>query len=240
MKTHFHIENESFDQYFKLTLDGKEYYFSDELTVEHDHSDSLTFHLEIVHPQDYFKRNMKNPLLRLAINLLKWILFAVIYFVDNQNGIGLHKGYHGFDPFAAGNTFSVISPDGKTVSIRYTKPVYHQASMTYKPPVIECMGESVMANTPKNAFSPTALLQEWNAYHVPAFTLVSAVLAALGVLMVYACVKVFGALSAQGIWAALGVSACALAIMAIIAWYIRTIIKACKLRKQVIKNNTAE
>ncbi len=240
MKTHFHIENEDFDEYFKLTMDGKKYYFSDDLTVEHDHSDSLTFDLEIVHPQDYFKKKMKNPLLRLAINLFKWILLAVIYFVDNQNGIGLHKSYHGFDPFAAGNTFSVISPDGKMVSIRYTKPVYHHTSMIYTPPVIECTGESPDAGTQKTAFSPTALMQEWNAYHVPAFTLISVVLAALGALITYAYVKVFGELSTQGIWAALGVSACALVILAMIVWYIRTIVKACKLKKQVIKNNTAE
>ena len=67
MKTHFHIENEYFDQYFKLTLDGKEYYFSDHLTVEHDHSDSLTFDLEIVHAQDYFKRNMLTQKSKLSI-----------------------------------------------------------------------------------------------------------------------------------------------------------------------------
>ena len=117
MKTHFCIENEDFSHYFKLTVDGKEYYFSDKLTVEHAHTNGLSFRLEFVHAQDYFQQQVRNPLLRFVINLLKWILFAVVYFVDNHNGIGLHKGYHGFEPFRVENTFSLESPDGKTVSV---------------------------------------------------------------------------------------------------------------------------
>lgn len=240
MKTHFHVENEEFSHYFKLTVDGKEYYFSDHLTVEYDNRDSLTFGLEFFHAQAYFKQKAKNPLLRLVINLFKWVIFAIFYFVDNQNGIGLHKGYHGFEPFRWEGTFSLDSPDGKTVSIRYIKPVYNKSSMTYTPPAIDCTGGSVVADTQKNIFSPDALKQEWNTYHIPAFSLVTAILLALLALVVYACVKVFGHFETQEPWAVAGISVCVLTVIALLAWFIRMMAKADSLKNQIIQNNKAE
>ena len=243
MRTHFHIANEDFAHHFKLTLDGKEYYFSQDLTVEYDDRSDLKFDLEMVHAQAYFHMKMKNPLLRGIINLFKWILFAVIYFVDNQNGIGLHKGYFGFEPFAATCTCTVPSPHGKTVTILYTKARYNKTTMRYAPSVMEVQGEGLRTEAMHTAFSAAALMQEWNTYHVPAFTFMMAVMAALCTLMGYACIKVFAHLSSpeeSQILAVAGTVLCTLAVWAMLLWLVRTLIKAHRLKKQVIKNNTAE
>ena len=243
MKTHCHIANEDLSEYFKLALDGKEYYFSQDLTVEYDDRSDLRFDLEIVHAQAYFRMKMKNPLLRGIINLFKWILFAVIYFVDNHNGIGLHKGYFGFDPSAAKCTCTIPSPHEKTVTILYTKGQYNKTTMRYAPSVMEVQGEGLRTEAMHTAFSTTALVQEWNTYHVPAFTLIMAVMAALCTLMGYACIKVFAHLSSSEesqMLSALGTVLCTLAVLAMLLWFVRTLIKAHRLKKQVIKNNTAE
>ena len=46
MKTYFHIENKEFTDYLKVTVQEKEYYFCDNLTIEYDDSDTLNVNIK--------------------------------------------------------------------------------------------------------------------------------------------------------------------------------------------------
>ena len=99
MKTYLRIENKGFTDYFKITVQEKEYYFCDELTVEYDACDTLKLDIELIKAEEYFKIKAKNKFFRIILNIAKWIIAPLLFFIDNEEGIGLDKGYHSFNPF---------------------------------------------------------------------------------------------------------------------------------------------
>ena len=121
MKTHFRIENKEFTEYLKITTQDREYYFCDDLTIEYDDCDTLNVDIELIKAEEYLKIKAKNSFLRLLLNIVRWILAPLLYFIDNEDGIGLDKGYHSFNPFTIKQTISINSPDEKTINITYTE-----------------------------------------------------------------------------------------------------------------------
>ena len=240
MKTHFHIENKEFTDYLKVTVQEKEYYFCDDLTIEYDDCDTLNVDIELIKAEEYLKIKQKNEFLKMLLNIAKWILAPLLYFIDNEDGIGLDKGYHSFNPFTIKQSISINSPDEKTINITYTESTYNKTTKKFTPPILKHQ-ENITINAEQIAFSPLALKKEWNTYHVPAYTVIMVVIALLNLLNFSIFAKVIREIPlypmSENIGGIIGMSFCSLVMIALLIAYIVVIVKSHKLYKEVLKVN---
>ena len=240
MKTHFRIENKEFTEYLKITTQDREYYFCDDLTIEYDDCDTLNVDIELIKAEEYLKIKAKNSFLRLLLNIVRWILAPLLYFIDNEDGIGLDKGYHSFNPFTIKQTISINSPDEKTINITYTESTYNKTTKKFTPPTLKYQ-ESTIINAEQIAFSPLALKRECNTYHIPAFIVIMVVILLLNWLNFSIFTKVIREIPlypmSENIGGIIGMSFCSLVMVALLVAYIVVIVKSHKLYKKVLKVN---
>lgn len=243
MKTHFHIENKEFVDYLKLTTNGKTHYFGDDLTIEYDDCDTLNVDIELIKAEEYLKIKSKNRFIRLLLNILKWILSPLLFFIDHEDGSGLDKGYHSFNPFTIKQSISIYSPDEKIINITYIESVYNKTIKQFSPPTLKYQ-ENTTINTEQIAFSSLALKREWNTYHIPAFTVIMVVIALLHWVTFSIFAKVIKEIPVcstfENIGGIIGMSFCSLVMIALFVAYIVVIIKSHRLYKEVLKINTIE
>lgn len=240
MKTHFRIENKEFTEYLKITIQDREYYFCDDLTIEYDDCDTLNVDIELIKAEEYLKIKAKNSFLRLLLNIVRWILAPLLYFIDNEDEIGLDKGYHSFNPFTIKQSISINSPDEKTINITYTESTYNKTTKKFTPPTLKYQ-ESTIINAEQIAFSPLALKREWNTYHIPAFIVIMVVILLLNWLNFSIFTKVIREIPlypmSENIGGIIGMSFCSLVMVALLVAYIVVIVKSHKLYKEVLKVN---
>ncbi len=240
MKTHFRIENKEFTEYLKITTQDREYYFCDDLTIEYDDCDTLKVDIELIKAEEYLKIKAKNSFLRLLLNIVRWILAPLLYFIDNEDGIGLNKGYHSFNPFTIKQSISINSPDEKTINITYTESTYNKTTKKFTPPTLKYQ-ESTIINAEQIAFSPLALKREWNTYHIPAFTVIMIMIVLLNLLIFSIFAKVIREISlysmSENVGGIIGMSFCSLVMVALLVAYIVVIVKSRRLYKEVSKVN---
>ncbi|MBR7132035.1 MAG: hypothetical protein IKD04_00725 [Clostridia bacterium] len=238
MKTHFHIENKDFTDYLKITVQDKEYYFCDDLTIEYDDCDTLNVDVELIKAEEYLKIKAKNSFLRLLLNIVKWIFAPLLYFIDNEDGIGLDKGYHSFNPFTITQSLSINSPNEKTVNITYIESAYNKITKKFTPPALKHQ-ENTIINTEQVSFSSLALKREWNTYHIPAFSVIMVVIVLLNWLNFSIFAKVIREVPlypmSENIGGIIGMSFCSLVMIALLIAYIIVIVKSHKLYKEVLK-----
>ncbi len=241
MKTHFHIENKEFVDYLKLTTNGKTHYFCDDLTIEFDDCENLDVDIEYVRAEDYFKIKSKNLFLKLLLTIVKWIFSPLIYFIDNDDGIRLDKGYKSFNPFTLKKSFSIVSPNEKTINIHYIESKYDRITKKYSPPSIELKVDGVIDKIEETTFSSAIFKQEWNTYHTPAFTVIMILILLLNILNFSIFAKVIREIpvcsTSENIGGIIGMSFCSLVMIALFVAYIVVIVKAYRLQKEVISKN---
>lgn len=242
MKTYFHIENKEFTDYMKLTVNDKIYYFCDDLTVEFDDCEKLDVDIEFIRAEDYYKIKSKNLFLKLILNIVKWILSTLMFFIDSDDGIRIDKGFKTFNPFKFKKSFSVNSPDKKTLNISYIESKYDKSTKQYSVPSMEIKADGVTYKTEEIKFSDTTLKQEWNTYHMPAFTIILILVLLLNLLNFALFARVIREIPlypmSENIGAIIGISFCSLFMIALLVAYIVVIIKSYRLQKEVINKNT--
>lgn len=236
--TRFHIENKDFTEHLKITVKDKEYYFCDNLTIEYNDCDTLSFDVELVRTEEYQK--VKNPFLRFLVNILKWVISILVYFCDNEGGIRLDKGYKSFNPFTLKKSFSINAPDKRRINITYIEPAFDKMTKKYTPPRLE-ISENVVTKTEAIEFSPLLLKREWNIYHIPAFVMIMIIVSLLLCLHIVLFVNAIRDIAlysmSENVWSFIGMSFCSLAMIALVVAYIIIIVKAYKLYKSVEKEN---
>ncbi len=241
MKTNFHIENKEFVDYLKLTTNGKTYYFCDDLTVEFDDCENLDVDIEYLRAENYFKIKSQNLFHKLFLTIVKWIFSPLMYFIDNDDGIGLDKGYKSFTPFMHKKSFSIVSPAEKTVNIHYIESKYNRITKKYSPPLMELKGDYVIDKIEETRFLSATLKQEWNKYHIPAFTVIMVVILLLNWLNFSIFAKVIREIPlypmSENIGGIVGMSFCSIVMIALFIAYIVVIAKAYRLQKEVISKN---
>jgi len=241
MKTHFHIENKEFVDYLKLTTNGKTQQFCDDLTIEFDDCENLDLDIEYVRAEDYFKIKSKNLFLKLLLTIAKWIFSPLIYFIDNDDGIRLDKGYKSFNPFTYKKSFSIASPNEKTVNIHYIESKYDRITKKYSTPSMELKVGGVIDKNEETTFSSEILKQEWRTYHTPAFTVIMILILLLNLLNFSISAKVIREIPvcsiSENIGSIVGISFCSLVMIALFVAYIVVFVKACRLLKEVISKN---
>ncbi len=240
MKTTFRIENKEFGAYLKVTANGKTHYFCNDLTVEYDDCEKLDVSIAYIRTEEYLKI-MSKKLFLLLMKFLTWILSPLLYFADNDDGIGLDKGYHSFDPFVYKSSFSITAPDEKIIGIHYHEAKYDKITKTYTKPSMELTGDGVIHQIEEAAFSSAVLNKEWKAYHVPAFTVILIVLLLVNALCFTVSAKVISEMPlypmSEIVGEVIGMSLACLVTVALFVAYVVVIVKSRKLYKQVLKAN---
>ena len=241
METYFSIENNEFVDYLKLTVNNKTYYFCDNLTVDFADCESLDIDIEFVRAEEYFSSKSKNILLKLLLSIVKWIFSPLIFFIDNDDGIRLDKGYKSFNPYTCKKSFSIMSPNEKKFKINYTCSKYNRFTKKYTPLDISIQGEGVICKTEEITFSKSILKSEWNNYHISAYTVIMVIILLMNGLTLFIAAKVIREISMSPISENIGdivaISFCSLIMIALFITYIVIILKACRLLKEVISKN---
>ncbi len=241
MKTYFHIKNTEFTEYLKITAQEKEYCFCDDLTIEYDDCDILNVDVELINAEEYYKFKYKNLFFKLLLNIVKFILAPLIYYIDNNDGIGLDKGYYSFNPFSIKQSISIYVPDEKVININYIDSNYDKTTKIYSPPSIEFQYDDVVKQKEEIVFSETLLKQEWNTYHIPAFTIIMIVILLLNWLNFSMVAQVVREMSIypmpENVSGVIGMSFCSIVMIALLVAYIVVIVKAYRLQKEVINKN---
>ena len=230
MKTYFHIENKEFTDYLKVTVQERKYYFCDDLMIEYDDCDALNVDIELIKPDEYLKFKAKNPFLRLLLNIVKWIFSPLIYFIDNDGVISLDNGFHSFNPFTYKKSFSITSPNEKTININFTQAKYDNIIKKYTNPLLELRGDGVIEKNEETTFSSAILKREWNTYHIPAFTVLMIIVLLLNVIGFLIFAKVIREIPlcsmSENISGIVGMSFCSLVMLALFVAYVVVIVKA--------------
>ena len=238
--TRFQVDCKDFAEHIKITANNKVYYFNDDLTIEYDDCDVLDVDVELVSTEEYLKNTVKNPLLRFLLNILEWIISPLLFFADNDGGIRFSNCYKSINPFSINETFSIESPDKKTVNFTYAPPQFDKMTKIYTPPALKPQQE-IALKTEKTTFSPHTLKREWNIYHIPAFTVIIVVILLLNWLNFLIFTKVIREIPlypmSENIGGIIGMSFCSLVMIALLVAYIVVFVKSSKLYKQVVKEN---
>ena len=241
MKVYFRVENTEFVDYLKLTANGKSYYFCDELTVEVDDYEILDVEIELVRAEDYMKLKSQNPFIRLLQNIAGWIISPFVFFADNDGGIHLDNGYKTFSPFTYKKSFSITPQNGEVVYVNYTKAEYDEVTKKYTKPSLQIKGDGVIDKNEESSFASTILKQEWNIYHIPAFSVLMLIVLLLNVLSFSLFAKVIREIPiysmCENIGGIIGVSLSSLFMVALLVAYIVIIVKAYRVQKEVIDAN---
>ena len=241
MKTYFYIENKDFSDYLKLTTNNKTYYFCDDLTVELDGCDNLNIDIEYIKAEDYFKIKSQNVFLKLLLIIVKWIFSPLMFFIDNDDGIRLDKGYKSFNPFTYKKSFSINSANEKTININFIKAKYDKLTKKYTKPLMVIKGDDVIDISEETSFSSISFKQEWNAYHIPAYTVIMIFILLINLLIFLIFTKVIREMPqcpmSENIGAIVGISFCSIIMIALLVAYIVIIVKAHRLQKEVISKN---
>lgn len=239
MKTHFHIGNKRFVDYLKVTTNGKTYYFCDDLTVEYDDCENLEVDIELIKATNYFNIKSKNPILKWFVRILRFILSPLIFFIDNEDGIGFHKGYYSFNPFTHKQTVLINSPNERIINIGYTDARYNKTTKKFSSPVIKIKEEDVIVKSEETRFSEKILKQEWNVYHVPAYIVLIILVLLINAVNFLVCGKaIFKDFEILSFLEISGIVFCSTVIIGLFVLIIVGIVRSRRYYKEVIEINT--
>ena len=160
------------------------------------------------------------------------------FFIDNEDGIGFHKGYYSFNPFTHKQTVLINSPNERIINIGYTDARYNKTTKKFSSPVIK-IKEDVIVKSEETRFSEKILKQEWNVYHIPAYIVLIILVLLINAVNFLVCGKAifkdFEILSFLGI---LGIVFCSTVIIGLFVLIIVGIVRSRRYYKEVIEINT--
>ena len=182
-----------------------------------------------------YKRNdiqqIKNPIARFFAYLFSLLLSPIIFFADNDNGIGIHKFFCSAKPFDLKKTFK-ISPT-ENVVLKFISPKYYKTTRCFSNPNIELIGEKTTDEKLYFEYNQSSFKKEFRLYHYPAYLLLFAIIIALSVLIVATLVKQFSPFHLMGM---LGMTLCCFIMLALLVVFICLFVSTHRLFRQIGRN----
>lgn len=238
MRTYFHIGNKRFVDYLKVTVNGKTYYFSDDLTVEYDACESLEVDFELIKANDYFNAKTKNPIMKWLVQILRFVFSPLLFFIDNEDGIGFHKGYYSFSPFIHKQTVLINSPNERTINVGFTDTRFNKTTKKFSMPIIKIKEEDVTVKSEETSFSEKILKQEWNIYHIPAYIVLIIFVLLINAVDFLVCGKaIFKDFVSLDFGLVLGMIFCSTVTIGLFVLIIVCIVKSRRYYKEVVEIN---
>ena len=226
-----------------LTLDNMEKEFEDTLAVSVNgktkdlttqdkqvsfdvtNTDKIEVHVE-------YKRNdiqqIKNPIGRFFAYLFFFLLSPIIFFADNDNGIGIHKFFYDAKPFDVKKTFKIVPTEN--IVLKFISPKYDKTTRRFSNPDIEVVGEEMTNVEFYSEYNQASFKKEFRLYHYPAYAVLFAIILALTVLMVVALINQFSPFDLFGI---IGISFCCVVMLALLIVFICLFVSTHRLFLQI-------
>ncbi len=231
MKLTFKLYNKEFEDALVVSVNGE----TKDLTAQ-DKQVSFDVHdTDKAIVQVEYKRNdiqqIKNPIGRFFAYLFFFLLSPIIFFADNDNGIGIHKFFYDAKPFDLKKTFKIAPTDN--VVLKFISPKYDKTTRRFSAPDIEIIGMETTDVTICSEYNQASFKKEFRLYHYPAYTVLFAVTLALTVLMSVCLVNQFSPFDLFGV---IGMSFCCVVMLALLIVFICLFVSTHRLFRQIDYN----
>lgn len=229
MKMTFQLADKEFDDALEICVNGE----SKALTAQTGRIDFELSDTEELTVQARYVRTdlpkIKNPIGKFFVWLLVLLISPLAFFADNENGIGIHKFFFDAKPFTITKTFR-IRPAKLSLSVRYIPPKYNRQAKQFTAPDIVVEGAEVMSESTCVTYDRATLKAVFRAYHYPAYTVLFALLLALGAMMGLTLRDQFEPFHLTGV---IGMSFCCAVISALLITFVYLFIATHKLFRQI-------
>ena len=228
MKVSFALGNEEFEDTLAVSVNGK----TKDLTTQDKqvsfdvtNTDKIEVHVE-------YKRNdiqqIKNPIGRFFAYLFFFLLSPIIFFADNDNGIGIHKFFYDAKPFDLKKTFKIMPTDN--VVLKFISPKYDKTTKQFSAPDIDIIGAETIDEALHYEYNNVSFKKDFRLYHYPAYTVLFAVILALTVLMSVCLGNQFSPFDLFGV---IGMSFCCAVMLALLIVFICLFVSTHRLFRQI-------
>ena len=132
MNLTFKLANKNFEDALAVSVNGE----IKELTAQHkqisfDVSDTKKTVIQVEYKRNDIQQ-IKNPIGRFFAYLFSFLLSPIIFFADNDNGIGIHKFFYDANPFDLKKTFKITPAEN--VVLEFVSPKYDKTTRHFSPP----------------------------------------------------------------------------------------------------------
>ena len=166
-----------------------------------------------------YKRNdiqqIKNPIGRFFAYLFFFLLSPIIFFADNDNGIGIHKFFYDAKPFDLKKTFKIIPTNN--VVLKFISPKYDKTTKQFSAPDLDIIGAETIDEALHYEYNNVSFKKEFRLYHYPAYALLFTIIFALTVLMTATLINQFSPFDLFGV---IGMSFCCAVMLALLIVFI--------------------
>ena len=211
----FTLGNKKFEDALAVSVNGE----TKELTTQKRQTSFDIPNIDKIEVQVEYKRNdiqqIKNPIGRFFACLFFFLLSPIIFFADNDNGIGIHKFFYAAKPFDLKKTFKIAPTEN--VVFKFISPKYDKATRQFSDPDIELVGEKTTDVVLCFEYNQASFKKEFRLYHYPAYVVLFAIITALTVLMVTTLVNQFSPFDLFGV---IGMSFCCVVMLALLIVFI--------------------
>lgn len=229
MKMTFQPADKEFDDALEIGINGKVKTLTAQRSrIEFDLSNTEELTVQARYVRTDLPK-VKNPIGKFFVWLLVLLISPLVFFADNDNGIGIHKFFFDAKPFAITKTLR-IHPTEQTLSVRYIAPKYNRQAKQFTAPDIVVEGAEVMAENTCVTYDRATLKTVFRAYHYPAYTILFALLLALGAMMGLTLRNQFDPFHLAGV---IGMSLCCAVMLALLIAFVCLFIATHKLFRQI-------
>ena len=228
MKISFTLGNKEFEDALSVSVNGE----TKELTTQERQTSFDIPNTDKIEVQVKYKRNdiqqIKNPIGRFFAYLFFFLLSPIIFFADNDNGIGIHKFFYAAKPFDLKKTFKIVPTEN--VVLKFISPKYDKTTRRFSKPDIEVVGEEMTDAVLCSEYNPASFKSEFRLYHYPAYAFLFAIILALTVFMAVALINQFSPFNLFGV---IGISFCCVVMLMLLIVFICLFISTHKLFLQI-------
>ena len=235
MEVNFQLSNEEFEDALAVSVNGE----TKELTTQERPTSFDIPNIDKIEVQVEYKRNdiqqIKNPIGRFFAYLFFFLLSPIIFFADNDNGIGIHKFFYDAKPFDLKKTFKIAPTEN--VVLKFIPPKYDKATRQFSDPDIEVVGEKTTDEVLYSEYNQASFKKEFRLYHYPAYIGMVAFLLAVIALSIYGLVKQVSHWDWFGV---IGLSFCLFAMLALLIAIVTLFVSTQKLFREIDRDLRAK
>lgn len=231
MKLSFTLDNKDFEDVLRVSVNGETKGFAaQEKQVSFYVPDTEKVMVQVEYKTNDIKQ-IKNPIGRFFAYLFFFILSPIVFFADNDNGIGIHKFFYDAKPFDIKKIFRIAPAENVVIKIVPSK--YDKNTKQISVPDIEIVGLETADEEFFFKYNRTSLKKQFRLYHYPAYALLFAIIIALTVLMVVILVKQFLPFNFAGVVA---MTLCCLVMLILLIVFICLFVFTHRLFRQIDRN----
>lgn len=228
MTVSFTLANKEFEDSLAISVNRE----TKELTAQAKQVSFDVHDIDNAIVQVEYKRNdiqqIKNPIGRFFAYLFFFLLSPIIFFADNDNGIGIHKFFYDAKPFDLKKTFKIIPTNN--VVLKFISPKYDKTTKQFSAPDIDIIGAETIDEALHYEYNNVSFKKDFRLYHYPAYTVLFAVILALTVLMSVCLGNQFSPFDLFGV---IGMSFCCAVMLALLIVFICLFVSTHRLFRQI-------